>query len=56
MQSLKTLKIDQKAVGNTFSTWISNIIRIIEFDNIKSATRAKRILNGTKLNGREVFA
>ena len=40
----------------TFSTWKSNIISIIEFDNTKSATRAKRILNGTKLNGREVFA
>lgn len=53
---LRTLKTDQKAVGNTFSTWISNIIRIIEFDNYKSATRARRILNGTKLNGREVFA
>jgi len=29
---------------------------IIEFDNAKSATRAKKLLNGTKLNGREIFA
>ena len=35
---------------------IDYFLRIIEFDNAKSATRAKKLLNGTKLNGREIFA
>ena len=32
------------------------LTRIIEFDNARSASRAKKILNGTKINGREIYA
>ena len=43
-------------MGKTISKKIDYFLRIIEFDNTKSATRAKKLLNGTKLNGREIFA
>ena len=56
MSSKIIIIIDRKVVGNSFIIWIGNFIRIIEFDNFKSASRAKRLLDGTRLNGREIFA
>ena len=56
--SSRTLRGGPKAAGNILFYHGFGLIcnRIIEFDNPRSATRAKQILNGTKINGREIFA